>query len=103
MPVESSHSNSHDGDRRDIWGWSPGCPGHVCSRIIVLELLKAAPHSGTMPGLLIRGPGFRRLSVAALLMAPGGRPIELDTSATALAGPVAVAGARYCHGSRGKR
>ena len=73
------------------------------ARMVVLELLKAAPHSGTMLGLLIRGPGSRRLSGAVLLEVPGGRPTELGTSAGALTGRVAIAGARYCRGSGGKR
>ena len=73
------------------------------ARMVVLELLKAAPHSGTMLGLLIRGPGSRRLSGAVLLEVPDGWPAELGTSAAALTGRVAVAGARYCRGSGGKR
>ena len=73
------------------------------ARMVVLELLKAAPHSGTMLGLLIRGPGSQRLSGAVLLGVPGGRLTELGTLADVLVGQVAVASARYCHGSRGSR
>ena len=73
------------------------------ARMVVLELLNAAPHSGTKPGLLIRGPGSHRLSGDALLRSAGGRPTELGASADALAGQMAVAGARYCRGSGGRR
>ena len=73
------------------------------ARMVVLELLKAATHSGTTLELLIRGPGSRWLSGAALPGALEGCLAELGTSAVVPAGRLGGAGARYCRGSGGKR
>ena len=73
------------------------------ARMVVFELLKAATHSGTTLELLIRGPGSRQLSGAALPGALDEDPAELGTSAVIPAGRLGGAGARYCRGSGGKR
>ena len=56
------------------------------ARMVVFELLKAATHSGTPPGLLTRGPGSRRLSSAAPPGALDEDPVELGASALMPAG-----------------
>ena len=65
------------------------------AQMVVLELLKAADHSGTMLGLLIHWPRSRWLSGAALPGATGGHPTELGPSVTVLVGRLAGAGAKY--------
>ena len=52
------------------------------ARMVMLELLKAADHSGTMLGLLIHWPGSRWLSGAMLWETPGAGPTELGPSVT---------------------
>ena len=76
------------------------------ARMVVFELLKAATHSGTPLGLLTRGPGSRRLSSAALPGALVEGPAELGALTmlpTGRLGGAGAAGAKYCHGSGGRR
>ena len=56
------------------------------AQMVVLELLKAAAHSGTMLGLIICGPGSWQVSGAVLPGAPGGCPAELGPSVAVLVG-----------------
>ena len=65
------------------------------ARMVILELLKAADHLGTMLGLLIHWPGSRRLLGAMLPGTPGASPTDLGPSVAVPAGRVVGAGARY--------
>ena len=63
--------------------------------MVMLELLKAVDHSGTILGLLIHWPGSWRLTGAMLPETPAAGLTELDPSVTVPAGRLVGAGARY--------
>ena len=65
------------------------------AQMVVLELLKAADHLGTMLGMLICWPRSWRLLGALLLGTPGAGPTDLGPSVVVPAGQVVGASARY--------
>ena len=54
--------------------------------MVMLELLKAVDHSGTMLGLLIYWPGSRQLSDTVLPETPGAGLTRVDPSVAVPAG-----------------
>ena len=65
------------------------------AQMVVLELLKAADHSGTMLGMLIHLPRSWQLLGAMLPGTPGAGPTDLGPLVAVPAGQVVGAGARY--------